>query len=104
MSNRVATFIKDWWPVIMVLGAFFVTMIESRYQINQLMNDKEINKNQWTAIYGTATTVTGLLEKHIAIDKVITPASMQTWGKVQDAVERHEADIRSLEDKLNNLR
>lgn len=95
-------FLKDYWPIITALALLFIGVGETRYRISQLENHDAINESQWTTIRATATTVTLLADKHIDIDRVITPESMQKWGEVKKAVERHERDIYDIQKRLGS--
>lgn len=87
------------WPIIAAAVVALFGYGELRYQVQDLVNDKKENELQWKRINNNSGEIARLVSK----TDNITPESWEQWGRMKDAVQRHEEAVRELDRRMDAM-
>jgi hypothetical protein len=84
------TFLKAWWPVLSGFVIVILALGRMQWQVQNLVDDSVVDETQSETLVeheARLIVVEGKTES-------ITQNSWEDWGRVKDAVQRHEEYIR----------
>lgn len=106
MPDRVMPFLKDWWPILAVVGAGLIAWGTTQGTISAIQDDiAEIKAGaaretrQWQKIAENAGEIASHEQRLSEIERHTTPQAIQRWGQIQATVDE---DHRLLQDHIRS--
>lgn len=89
--------VVKWWPIITGFIVIIIAGAETRFQVAELVKDKQADIKQWELIRKNLEFNQQQQTMILEMQRHMTPQAIQRWGEVQADVRRHEREINELQ-------
>lgn len=93
-KDQVFSAILRYWPLIVGFLLVFAAGVETRYQVQQLINSRAVDVAQWKLIRKQGETIVEQDGRLHNVEKHVTTDSIQAWGAFQRIVDEDHILLR----------